>query len=179
MMRWWMKSFAHVSAFGSRIVVGHGSHASLSVFVGNAELRLDRIVRWTTIPRSIGSEDVQAERERLAERYRDLEPAVRQEILGTLLSEARPVADEFPAFQGVMLGRDGRIWIREYPRPTDAETNRWIAFSDNGRFQCRADLPERDQVLEFASDYLLALDRDALGVERVLEYEIAPPSEPR
>jgi hypothetical protein len=77
-----------------------------------------------------------------------------------LVSEERPVADEFPAFASVALSREGGIWIREYAKPREAEANRWIVFDSDGRYQCHVDLPAVDQVLEFGRDYLLALYRD-------------------
>jgi hypothetical protein len=36
-------------------------------------------------------------------------------------------------------------------------------------------LPEVDQVYEIGSDYMLALDRDDLGVERVVLHSLAGP----
>lgn len=70
-------------------------------------------------------------------------------MLPTLVSDKRPVADQFPAMSSLRVGRDGRLWIREYQTPR---------FAD---------------YLEFGSDYLLALDTDSLGVERVKQFTLS------
>jgi len=169
------ESFARIDAAGSRLLTGHMSEASLNVFAADDTLRLERIVRWTAGSRDISQDDVDAERVRLAEPYEDLDPARRAMFVEPLISEDRPVADRFPAYASAMLGRDGRIWIREYARPRGPQTQRWVAFDADGHFQCLATLPEVDQVYEIGSDYMLALDRDDLGVERVVLHSLAGP----
>jgi len=139
-------------------------------------IRLERIVRWTTGDRTISSADVAAERRKLAEPYAKMDPVRRKQFVEPLVSEKRPIADQFPAFASAMAGRDGRIWIREYPRPRLTAPPRWIAFDAEGRFSCTVTVPAVTQLLEFGADYLLTRDRDSVGVERVLQYSIAPPA---
>ena len=166
------ESFAQIVAAGSRVVVAHTSEPRVSILTIASQLRTDRIIRWTTESRTVSSGHIQAERKRIAALYEDLDPATRRRWVEPMVTEKRPVADRFPAFASLMAGRDGRIWIRNYPRPQDTQTQRWLAFS---RVGCRATLPELDQILEFGADYFLALDRDDLGVERVVQYSLASP----
>jgi hypothetical protein len=173
------ESFARIEGAGSAVVVGHTTQAQLSIFRAGDVLALERIVRWTTGSRTISSEDVEAERRRIAEPYKDLDPAMRLRVLDPLVSKDRPVADQFPAFASVKLGRDGRLWVREYSRPTAPQTHRWLAFADDGRFQCHATTPAFDELLEFGDGYLLALHRDSLGVERVVQHPIGLPTAPK
>lgn len=175
------ESFARVAARGSRIAIGHGSEAELALY--DADLDLDgprRIVRWTTAgSRAVSPADIEAERRRIEAQYEDLyDPAMYQQLVAPLVSEDRPVADRFPAFQGLVLGRDGRIWIRESARPQAPGDQDWIVFSEDGRSECRARLPRLDRVYELGADYLLVLHRDELGVERVLGYAVGPPVAP-
>ena len=140
------------------------------------QLQPRRIVRWTTESRAVSASDIDAERKKVAAQYGDLDPAMFRRMVAPLVSEKRPVSDRFPAFSSAMVGRDDRVWIREYPRPQATQTQRWMAFGSDGRFACRTTLPELDQILEFGADYLLALDRDDLGVERIVQYSIAAPA---
>lgn len=170
------ESFTRLAGGGSRVVIGHTSEPELFVHEAGQGFRPARIVRWTTDDRTVSSADVQTERQRINDRYKDLDPARRSRLVEPLVSDARPVADRFPAFVRVQVGRDGRIWVQEYPRPTAPEPHRWIAFDVDGRFQCRATLPAFEELLEFGADYLLAKDPGELGVERVVQYSITGPS---
>lgn len=172
------ESFARVTGAGSRIIVAHTSRAEFSILATADGVRLERIVRWTVGDRSISSAEIEAQRRRLAEPYEGADPATRRRLLDPLVSEDRPIAEQFPAFASLIAGRDGRIWVREYPRPTAPEPQRWLAFADDGRFLCRTTMPAFDEILEFGADYLLIEDRDELGVERVYQYPLGPPTPP-
>ena len=173
------ESHLRVAASGSRVVIGHGSKAELTVHRAGDSLQAERIVRWTTGDRTVTAAMIEAERKRLRDQYPDLDPAMYRRLVEPLIREDRPAADEFPAFAGIMLGRDGRIWAREYPMPDRADTRSYLAFDADGRFVCRARMPAFSNLLEFGSDYLLAHARDSLGVERVLRFPISPPVEPK
>lgn len=169
------ESFARVTGLGSRVLVSHTSEPTLSIYSAVPAVRLERIVRWTPGDRTIGPKDVDEERKRYADTYKNLDPASYKMLVEPMVSVDRPVADRFPAFQSARFGRDGRIWVREYRKPAAPDTPPWIVFDADGRFACRAVFPALSEFLEFGSDYLLALDRDSLGVERVVQYSIAAP----
>ena len=169
------ESFPRLSGAGTRIVVGHTSRPELSIYDLSAAPRLERVIRWATDDRSISGADLAAQREKLSVPYEDLDAETRRRFLGPLIHEDRPVADEFPAFSNVMMGQDGRIWIQDYVRPTDASPHLWFVLNEEGHFECRAEVPEFQQLHEFGSNYLLSLERDELDVERVLRYSIAGP----
>jgi hypothetical protein len=173
------ESFTRASAAGSRIVVGHGSVPELFVHRVSDSLPLERVIRWTTGDRTISSDLVAAERKRIRDQYSTLEPAMFRRMVEPLVREDRPVADRFPAFASITIGRDGRTWLREHPTPDRANSRIYLVFDPDGRFVCRADLPGFDNVVDFGKDYLLAHDRDSLGVERVLQYPLATPDERR
>ena len=85
------------------------------------------------------------------------------------------MAERFPAFSGLLLGRDGRTWIREYQAPVDTSGRRWVAFTADGRFDCRLQTPRFREFLEVGKDHMLVLDEDSLGVERVKLFTITHP----
>ncbi len=169
------ESFTRVAASGSRIVVGHGSVAELSVHRAGDSIRLERLIRWTTGDRRVTSDAIAAERKRLREQYPDLDPAMFRRLVVPLIREDRPAADVFPAFAGIIPGRDGRIWVREYPTPDRADTRSYLGFDPEGRLLCRMTTPAFDNIFELGSNYMLALHRDSLGIERVLQYQVTGP----
>ncbi|HMS03422.1 MAG TPA: hypothetical protein PKE51_10630 [Gemmatimonadaceae bacterium] len=170
------ESFAVSAARDDRIVLGHASETELRVHRATDGLPLDRIIRWTVGDRTVRPEDISAERARLGAQYPDLAPEQRAVLVDPLLSEQRPVADRFPAFGRLRLARDGRLWVRAYPRPQDPPEHRWLAFGADGRFACTLVTPRYDDVLEFGADYLLTHERDSLGVERVRQYPLSTPA---
>lgn len=46
-------------------------------------------------------------------RYPDLPPERYSQMVEPLISDARPVAEQFPAFGQLRIGTDDKIWIRE------------------------------------------------------------------
>jgi hypothetical protein len=170
-------SYARLHAAGSLFVAGHSSEPSLSVFNVGDTLRLDHIIRWTEGAREIGAADVAAEKQHISEQYVGLDPATRHRLVDPLISDERPVAGRFPAFASVRLGRDDRVWVREYTRPRDPPDQRWMAFDPQGRFICTATMPNVDQVYEFGADYVLALARDEDGVERLVLHRLGGPTD--
>jgi hypothetical protein len=99
-------------------------------------------------------------------------------MIDPMVNPERPVADRFPAMAGLELARDGRIWVREFQKPTvsPAVLNPWIAFDRAGRAVCRAELPSLGNAGEIGADYILRLDEDSLGTERVQEFRLGAPA---
>jgi hypothetical protein len=171
------ESFTRIHALGSRLLIGHGSKPELLVYDMSQGMRLDRVIRWETDLRKVSQSDVDAERSRVMDQYANLDGAARRRLLDEEFGDARPVADYFPVFGGIMIGRDGRFWVREYRQPTAPRPHSWLVFDRTGRLECRATIPAFAELLEFGPDYLLALNRDSLGVESVLEYRITLPKD--
>ena len=169
------ESFPQVAATGSLIVIGHGSSDELRQHGTTSGYPLERIVRWTSVSRDITAADVAAEKARIAKQYETSDERNRALDLTPQIRDKRPVAERFPAFSGLMLGRDGRMWIREYQPPVDTSGRRWVAFTADGRFDCRLQTPRFREFLEVGKDHMLVLDEDSLGVERVKLFTITHP----
>ena len=87
-----------------------------------------------------------------------------------MVSQDRPVADFFPALSWVIIGRDGRIWVRQYDRPR--EDRGWLAFDSDGEFVCHmARLPA--SVEEFGEDYVILLGESEFGAETVQVHSLS------
>ena len=169
-----------VSAGGTTVAVTTGRDPEVRVM--DDQLRLRRIIRWIEDERAVTRADVRAWREeyRREQRERDLGDfaATLGPQIEALASDERPVAALFPTATSVMVARDGRIWVRRYPRPR--QTTGWLAFEPDGRFLCHMDgVSELSNIYEFGIDYVLGSSRDALDIESVVMYELIMPDRPR
>ncbi len=153
---------AEVDALGSTIVLAHGSKPEIQVLDDEFNLRMT--IRWPEPNREVTRADIRAWRED----YRKLRSPARY-----MLSRERPVADVFPVMSSVKIGRDGRIWVRQYDRPR--EDRGWLAFGADGKFFCHmAQTP--GSVREFGADYLLLRHEPELGVHTVRMHRLTSPS---
>lgn len=172
------ESYSHSAAADSFIVLGHGAERELRVHATGDGTPLVRLIRWNGPSRQVTEGDIEAERERerrtLEKAPANLRPMF-EEAYETNTSRDRPIADVMPAMNAIRLGADGRIWIREYKPPVDTTPANWIAFTREGRFDCRLTALPRSSEQEFGADYLLVLERDSLDVERVKQYPISRP----
>jgi hypothetical protein len=164
------------SGSGSRLIVGEGGNAEVSVFEGPGRLSLRAKVRWS-LPhdRRVLPEHVAAERERLEAFYQALGPGALERARESLLHPARPVSDDFPAFQELLVDTEGQLWVQKYPRPGEPDFREWLVFDPGGRYRCTISIPPVDEVYEVGPDYVLAYARDEAGIEQVREYEIRWP----
>jgi hypothetical protein len=173
------ESYSHAMARDSIVVLGHGAQEELRVFVvaPGAEPRLARLIRWTEANRAVTSADIDAEK---AREKRDLDNAnpqsrqMQEEAYQTNTHAGRPIAEVMPSMNGIRLGVDGRIWIRQYQPPSDTSLRRWVAFTRAGRFDCKLRAPDYG-VEEMGADYMLVNERDSLGVQRVRQYPLSRP----
>lgn len=171
------ESRASITAGGSRVLVGHTSTPELRVHeVGNT-VALDRVVRWNAAVRTVTDADAAAERDRIAAAYEGRDEAMRRQMVWPQLREDRPVAETFPTFSAVELGRDGRIWVRNYRQPAgpDDRMQNWLIFGPDGAIQCRLSVESFEQLPDFGSDYILVMRRDELGVERIFLHTLSAP----
>ena len=165
------QSFPEVDARGSTIVLAHGSETELRIL--NADFGLRAIVRWFEPDREVTSADVRAWRESYIESRSGWAEADWSHYDDARLSPERPVADLFPALSQVAVGRDGRIWVRQYDRPR--EDRGWLAFGPDGEFVCHmAGLPA--PAWEFGADYVLLLATTELGVQTMHMHRLDPPA---
>jgi hypothetical protein len=88
----------------------------------------------------------------------------------TQAQRERTVAEELfrprylPTVNAVVIGADGRIWLRrEQPRDTTSPVE-WLILDENGRPAARVDVPQ-DEILKFAdAKHLYSVHADSLGV---------------
>ena len=137
--------------------------------------RLVRVVRRPLEPTPITEADV-AERKRLDLENAGGSDAAHQAMIRRMVEarwEKAVIPATMPAHGPLMVGGDGRLWVRETAPPAD-ETPRWTAFAADGAMLGTVALPARFRALEFGADYVLGVRRDDLDVERVELYPLRP-----
>ncbi|MCH7933334.1 MAG: hypothetical protein IIC36_04995 [Gemmatimonadetes bacterium] len=169
------ESYGEYAARDDLFISGHGAEPELHVYVFEPDLRLERILRWSGVNRTVRASDVEAARQAIRDQYAEIDGPTRARLIAPLIDEDRPVADALPAFVDVQIGRDGAIWVEEYPEPGGDGPARWIRFEQNGRFSCRTDIPVGIEVYEFGRDYVLGEQRGVLDTEQVVLYELTAP----
>lgn len=164
------QSFPEVDAGGSTVVLAHGRDTEIRVL--DDEFNLRTIIRWYEPGRDVTPADVRAWREDYIESR--TQPASRDWSVfdDATISGERPAADLFPAISAVMIGRDGRIWVRQYDRPR--EDRGWLAFGSDGKFFCHMSQPPGD-MREFGADYVLLLSETELGIPTVHMHRLDHP----
>jgi hypothetical protein len=84
----------------------------------------------------------------------------------------RAYASHMPAYQDIMAGTDGTLWVQDPIRPTTYALM-WTAYSE-GVPVYRAELPRRFFPTEFGAQYVLGVTYDEVSVERVELWELTP-----
>ena len=167
------QALAEVDAAGSTIVLAHGRDTEVRIL--DDEFNLRTIIRWSEPDREVTGADVRAWREDYIESRTQWASPDWHEFDDARLSQERPVADVFPALSSVRIGRDGRIWIRQYDRPR--EDRGWLAFGPDGEFHCHlAQLP--GGVWEFGANYVLLRHDTALGIQTIRMHRLIHPETP-
>ena len=163
---------AKVDAGGSTVALAYGMNTEVRVLDDEFNLRL--IVRWTEPDREVTAADVDAWREDYIENRPRPDFSPMAEAHDADISEDRPVAELFPAISTVMVGRDGRIWVRQYDRPR--EDRGWLAFEPDGQFLCHL-APLTGSVREFGSDDVLLQHESELGTQTVQLHRLNLPAQ--
>ncbi|MEX0891170.1 MAG: hypothetical protein WEB88_03295, partial [Gemmatimonadota bacterium] len=167
---------------GERLVVGTAASPQLRYFAPDGTLM--GIVRWPDHERIVADGPLVAEfdawfEEQLAWREPG-EQTLFRELIGSI-----PRPERFPAYQGVVSGQDGRIWVGDYPgqlglmgispdlRRTPAR--QWLIIDDAGALVARLRTPEGFDPHAVRDGRVWGVYRDALDVESVRAYAVVKP----
>ena len=95
-------------------------------------------------------------------------------------------ADSMPLFGGLVVARDGHLWVQGYPSAEDLlspewdwnrrrRVPRWTVFGPEGRWLGEVAMPQELQVYEIGADYVLGIRTDELDVPYVVLHRIEKP----
>ncbi|MEQ9398430.1 MAG: hypothetical protein RJQ04_04620 [Longimicrobiales bacterium] len=125
------------------------------------------ILRWSGPEEGIQPADVRA----LVEKWSS-GPDVTPELRRSLAEYGRthPRAERFPAYEELQTDAHGNLWVRDFVREhEDDGLRRWLIFTADARTVLgRLEHSARLRPLRLSSDGVLGVERDDLGVERVV-----------
>ena len=156
-----------------RVVVGSSHETSFKVlhldgsldgqFVAEGQLREPTRRDWAAFEIQFRRENGQALR------IGSTDTGDRLPLVERVLEKA-PRGEYVPLFDIIILDALGRLWVREYVLEADAAS--WQVIDKDRGLIARLQMPSSWIVLELGSDYVLAKDRDELGVEFVKRFTI-------
>lgn len=126
-----------------------------------------QLVRWEGPDRTVTEED--------RSRYREARLGAAEGSERTReFFDARPFAEQFPAYHQLLVDPGSRLWVRLY-RPFyrtfhQGGPGEWLIFDPDGRLVARAETPDGFWVHEIGEDYVLGVSWNEMDVERVRLY---------
>lgn len=85
-----------------------------------------------------------------------------------------PLPDSTPAFQSLELDTEGNLWAQRYRLPGGTRRH-WDIINPDGVWLGTVTMPEALEVIRIGADYVIGRERDELGVERLVIYEVVKP----
>jgi hypothetical protein len=76
-----------------------------------------------------------------------------------------------PAYSNLMVDSEGWLWVEQYRLPNEAESH-WTVFDAEGRWLTDVRMPDGLAVEQIGRDFVLGLNTDADGVQRVRVYTL-------
>lgn len=125
-----------------------------------------RRIRWHGPDLNVTQRDVDRYRDALEGSYRRAgDPNWRARFERRWAWESENVPDVFPAYDRLMIGDDGVLWVHDYVRP--GERSEWFAFAADGTWIRTLVLPPRTVLLDIGPDWALVRTLDDVDVQRV------------
>ncbi len=87
------------------------------------------------------------------------------------LLESLPARNTLPAFSDLLGGSDGRLWLRAYPTPVQTEVS-WLGLNHRHEVNRIVRVPVAFEILDFAEDRVLVLERGEYGEELIAVFPI-------
>ncbi len=106
-------------------------------------------------------------------------PQIRRDVVATM-----EYPERFPVHYRMLVGADEHLWLERGDGPRDplpqvalphAEPTTWDVVTSDGRWLGPVTMPALFEPLEIGFDYVLGVQRDELGVERVRVHAIRKP----
>lgn len=154
------------AAAAGLVVVGVASVPELRLETPHGVLR--RLSRWEGSDRTVTPELVQAF---VDSRTRGIQDAnIRRDFRRAY--ESLPVVPQLPAYDRVLVGADGNLWVRTFRTPVDTTgPTHWRIFGADGHLRGEEAVPTGFTVTDAGRGYVLGIWADpATGVQHVREY---------
>ncbi len=153
------------AVWGEKVVVGSMVRFELGAFSASGEKV--RLMRIRDRDLSLGPGEVEA----LIQARIEATPAERRLGLRESL-EAMPVPDARPAYGALLPDGAGNLWVAEWA-PSGSTPRGWTVLDSEGRWLGKVAMPEGFLPTQIGTDWVLGIETDELGVERVVVYPLA------
>lgn len=162
---------SYAALVGDELVVGTATGPELTFHGNDAKLR--RIVRWPDHDRRVTDQRVE---EFIATAEAALPEAARaraREIFREV-----PRSETYPAFEDVLASPEGELWVGEYRGPemvlpgARSPERDWLVFDSRGVAVGRVTTPAGFQPLHVATNEVLGVYVDEVGVESIQVYDV-------
>jgi hypothetical protein len=156
----------HAAAHGNWAYLAQNDEAFIRVF--DLEQRTDDAFFHHLPTRAVTAADWRTARAEIVDR----QPLRRtRQVLEQVLEEAT-VPRTHPPFMDLKSDRAGRLWVR---LPADGPSTTWMILTPQGEHIASLALPSSVEPLDVGSQDLIAVERDDLGVQRILWYTLPAP----
>ena len=108
-----------------------------------------------------------------AESWSEIRQETSYDEMRERLAEALFVPEFLPPVDGMVLGRDGTVWLKPYALG-DAETLRWLMLDASGDVEAYVDLPADLRVLATDRRNVWGSTTDELDVPYLVRYRVEP-----
>jgi len=169
-----------VAVSADRVCTGRGVRYEITCMDGNGNVRLVIRRDIAPVPVTAAARDAYLRRMRTPQRLPGHEPPSQARL--DQLAERTHFAQDYPAFDWIMAGADGEVWVSEfryeqrtrlYGEPAPAgDTILWNVFAKDGAWTGAVSLPARFTPKHIGREHLLGVNRDDDGVERVTLYRL-------
>lgn len=126
------------------------------------EAQLTRVVRLAVPPRPVTEIDIAADNER---QLAAVDEEARPQIRARQADVPRP--ETFPAFSELRVDPLQNLWVQLFQPPAEEAPRVWAVFDAEGAFLGHVDTPTGLTVFQIGTDFVLGLQTDELGVERI------------
>jgi hypothetical protein len=154
----------YASARGDHVVIGSSDDFTIRAFDGSG--RPLRTHTGERPPRPVQRSDVRA-----ADAFYidNMWPQMRGEVERRIAEFPHRLS--FPAFEDLLVGADGSIWVRE-SAPPGASERRWSVYGADGALVRRVRGAGELEIVDAGADWVLAWQRDGDGVESILMFDL-------
>jgi len=83
----------------------------------------------------------------------------------------RDLPDHLPSFRGFLTDQLGRVWIEDYPLPSDSSVT-WSAYRQNGSWVSSLSVPANFHVTDIEDGMIAGVIVDDVGVQRAAIFDV-------
>jgi hypothetical protein len=149
-------------------VIYIGTSDTYEIRVLSPDARLRRLIRYARAPRPVTDSDKAAFHERIEDVRITGPVAAMMDQFRKAVAEVE-FPETMPAYGRLMVDAEGNLWV------ADERSAVWSVFDPAGRLLGSLTLPDRFQVRDIGSDYVLGEMTDEAETERVLLYRLIKP----